>query len=82
MLDAVKIIRQVANSLGSNILNRLADINSVGIGDIVTGSNTLAQKVDIQANFPNVRNHNEIEEALNNLVNAAAHRVNSNKDRS
>ena len=82
MLDAVKVIRQITDSLGSNILNRLADINSVGIGDIVTGSNTLAQKVDIQANFPNVRNHNEIEEALNNLVNAAAHRVNSNKDRS
>lgn len=76
MLDAVKVIRQITDSLGSNILNRLADINSAGMGNLITNSDALNQNVHIEANFPNARNHNEIEEALNNLVNAAAHRVN------
>ena len=76
MLDAVKIIRQITDSLGSTILGRLADIGSAGMGNLVTGSNSIDQNVHIEANFPNVTKHDEIEQALNNLVNAAAHRVN------
>ena len=42
----------------------------------ISGENTLEQNVHIEANFPNVSNSNEIEEAFNNLVNIAAQRVN------
>lgn len=76
MLDAVKVIRQITDSLGSNILSRLADISSAGMGNLITNNDALNQNVYIEANFPNAKSHNEIEEALNNLVNAAAHRVN------
>ena len=32
----------------------------------------LEQNVHIEASFPNVSDHNEIEEALNNLINRAS----------
>lgn len=44
-------------------------LNNVGTG-------SLDQNVQIQANFPNVVDHNEIELALNNLVNSASQYVN------
>ena len=37
----------------------------------------LEQDVHIEAHFPNVTSSNEIEEALNNLVNAASQRIHS-----
>jgi len=36
----------------------------------------LNQKVSIEAHFPNVTNHFEIEEAFNNLINQASQYVN------
>ena len=35
-------------------------------------NNEINQNVKIEATFPNVSNHSEIEEAFNNLVNEAA----------
>lgn len=71
LLNAVSIIREVTSAMNSSLLSRLAG-NITGFG---ASSNELAQNVHIEASFPNVTNHNEIEEALNNLVNAAAQKV-------
>ena len=79
MLDAVKIIRNITDTMGTTLLNRIADISSANVGNILSNSGQIEQRVQIDATFPNVTNHNEIEEALNNLVNAAAQRVNSLK---
>ena len=79
MLDAVKIIRNITENMGATLLNRIAEIGSANIGNILSSNGPIEQKVQIDATFPNVTNHNEIEQALNNLVNAAAQRVNSLK---
>ena len=39
-------------------------------------ANTLEQKVEITAEFPNVNDHYEIEEAFNNLINTASQYAN------
>ena len=41
-----------------------------------TNTNTLEQKVEITAEFPNVNDRYEIEEAFNNLVNRASQYAN------
>jgi len=53
---------------------RLKSINLIpDILNSISGfSNTLDQNVHIEASFPNVQDHNEIEEAFNNLINRAA----------
>ena len=43
---------------------------------IATGNETLEQTVTIHAEFPNATNHNEIEEAFNNLINTASQYAN------
>ena len=43
---------------------------------VTTGNETLEQTVTIHAEFPNATNHNEIEEAFNNLVNRASQYAN------
>jgi hypothetical protein len=43
---------------------------------VATGNETLEQNVTIHAEFPNATNHNEIEEAFNNLVNRASQYAN------
>jgi len=48
-----------------------------GLGDLIMPSvssemGELEQNVHIEAEFPNVTDHNEIEQAFNNLVNMAS----------
>jgi hypothetical protein len=50
--------------------------NMSATSGISTGSETLEQSVTIHAEFPNATNHNEIEEAFNNLVNRASQYAN------
>ena len=45
-------------------------------GSVGAGAQALDQNVHIEANFPNVTDHNEIEMALSNLVNQAAQYAN------
>ena len=70
MLQAVSIVRTM-NDLLSNINSSTDFINTIGFG---SGNNnqTLEQNVHIEASFPNVTDHFEIEQALNNLVNRAS----------
>ena len=56
------LLLQEVNSL-ADIMNSVSDLNN---------SQTLDQNVTIEASFPNVTNHTEIEQALNNLVNMAS----------
>lgn len=81
MLKAVDILRAMTDNLGDSIFNRLASIPN-GYGNIlnqIPNSETLEQKVQIEAVFPNVSNSHEIENAFNNLVNIASQRALRNK---
>ena len=71
-LDAMQIVRQL-----DNLTNWMANGLDI-LAPTVTNSNkeTLQQEVNINATFPNVTNHTEIEDALNNLVNRASQYVN------
>ena len=75
LLDTVEIMRNLTNSLGSSILKQMASMSRIGVNGMV-GGEVLEQEVHIDAQFPNVRDSREIENALNNLVNAAAQRAN------
>ncbi len=81
MLKAVDILRAMTDNLGESIFNRLASIPN-GYSNIlnqIPNSETLEQKVQIEAVFPNVSNSHEIENAFNNLVNIASQRALRNK---
>lgn len=75
LLDTVEVMRNLTNSLGSSILKQMASMSRTGINGMV-GGDVVEQDVHIDAQFPNVRDSREIENALNNLVNAAAQRAN------
>ena len=78
MLNAVNIMRNITNMLGSSILGKLAT-TTAGNFNTNIGNDTLEQNVHIDAQFPNVKDSREIEDALNNLVNMASMRVNKRR---
>lgn len=77
MLTAVQITRAMLDTIDLN-----ARQASFGLGNLVASGikdekdNTLKQEVSIVAQFPNVQDHNEIEEALSNLINRASQYAN------
>ena len=75
ILNAVNAIRNITNAIGSNLLSKLASVTA-GKLDYDTDKGTLEQNVHIDAQFPNVKDSREIENALNNLVNMASMRIN------
>ena len=75
ILNAVNAIRNITNAIGSNLLSKLANVTA-GKLDYDTGKSALEQNVHIDAQFPNVKDSREIENALNNLVNVASMRIN------
>ena len=75
MLNAISIMRNITNMLGSSVLGKLAAATAGAVGTEV-GGDVLEQNVHIDAQFPNVKDSREIEEALNNLVNMASMRAN------
>lgn len=74
MLNAVEILRSITSSLGQTLMNQMANISATNASTIAggIGEGTLEQSVHIEAQFPNVTNSTEIENALNNLVNRAS----------
>ena len=77
MLNIVDITRDLINSFGAssglnNIINSIANASQLAMA----GAGTMDQNVHIEANFPNVQSHSEIELALNNLINSASQYVN------
>lgn len=70
ILNAVSLIRQMT----AGTARLTAGLGNIGVGlsNLNLFPGTMDQNVNIQASFPNVTNHNEIEEALTNLVNKAS----------
>ena len=77
MLTAVQITRAMLDTIDLN-----ARQASFGLGNLVASgirddkSQTLQQEVKITAEFPNVQDHAEIEQAFNNLINQASQYAN------
>ena len=77
MLAAVQITRAMLETIDLN-----AKQASLGLGSLVASgikeekTETLQQEVKITAEFPNVQDRNEIEEAFNNLINQASQYAN------
>ena len=76
-LQAIEMVRSIADFIDKN-----ASISALGLldyGKIETPSSTdktVQQEVRIQADFPNVQDHNEIELAMENLINIASQYAN------
>ena len=71
ILQAVAIVKTMNDMLsGIRSDTSLANINNSGNYNSSNGA--IDQNVKIEAHFPNVKDHSEIEQALNNLVNQAS----------
>ena len=66
MLNIINQVREITARMGNLNIK-----SSYGISDL-NSNNTLDQNVHIEANFPNATNSNEIQSALENLVNTAS----------
>ena len=84
LANADEILDSIYNAYKDDLKNRLEhlllqEVNSLsGITSSISdlnNSQTLDQNVAIEAHFPNVTNHTEIEEAFNNLVNMASQKA-------
>ena len=77
MLNIVKMVRDITSAIDTRAsLASVASIGNDAFGRVNTGAKTLDQNVHIEANFPNVTDHNEIELALSNLVNQSSQYAN------
>lgn len=72
ILSAVDTMRNMVQGMGGNIPYKLYDAMS---GNMNQSAQTIEQKVNINASFPDVTSSIEIERALNNLINTASQRV-------
>lgn len=71
LLDTVSLVDKILSNQNYSLL--MQDFNASNIGsELGNRSDTLEQEVTIHAEFPNVQDRNEIEQALMNLTNAAA----------
>ena len=81
ILSAAEIVRTMDNLL-LNLNDMQQSFNRTKINNILSDTNNrgyLRQHVTIDAHFPNVTNHNEIEKAFKNLVNMASQYAYSNR---
>jgi len=74
ILSAVDMIRSISNTIDLNALAAGAAFTGRSSATLSTFGNkeSLEQNVHITAEFPSVSDHNEIEQALNSLVERAA----------
>jgi hypothetical protein len=74
-LAATGILHDISKAIDlSSIQNQSAWLQAVGMTN--SEKQALEQIVSIEANFPNVSDRNEIEQAFNNLINTAAQYAN------
>ena len=71
-LSAMEIVRELDN-LSNWMANGLGDLFTP---TVQTDQGTLEQNVHIEASFPNVQDHHEIEQAFDNIVNLASQYAN------
>lgn len=80
LLASVEIVRSIAQSIDAiGQYQRMQELISA-YGVTRTEAQTLEQNVHISAEFPNVTDHNEIEEAINNLINYSSQYINRYRD--
>lgn len=75
LLSTISFIRELVSLIDSQATFASLS-NLMSTPGITTSSETLEQVVTIHAEFPNATDHNEIEEAFNNLVNRASQYAN------
>ena len=77
MLSAISVLRDLVSKIELNSLMAMTtNIQSPFALTSEKTSDTIQQNVTIQADFPNVQDHNEIEQALNSLTLKASQYVN------
>ena len=77
MLNIVGMVRNMVSSFNINQrLDNLLSMVTAATGIAEPQAQSLDQNVHIEASFPNVQSHSEIELALNNLINSASQYVN------
>ena len=72
-LGGIAILREISQMLDHNAL--MASLGAINLHAMTIGTpadQILQQEVTIHADFPNVTDHNEIEIAIDNLINAAS----------
>lgn len=74
MLDIVNIVRDIMQQIDAQALYSRG--RRFDLPRIETRAETLEQNVHIEANFPNATNHQEIEQAFDNLINLASQYAN------
>lgn len=75
ILSTVSLIRELVNMIDAQAASASL-FNLISTSSPNPNTNTLEQKVEITAEFPNVNDRYEIEEAFNNLVNRASQYAN------
>ena len=82
ILAAVEAVRMITGSLNGLATGEIGSLinNATGLLGGIDNTSTLDQNVHIEANFPNVTQHTEIEQAFNNLVNMASMRASGYRD--
>ena len=71
ILDAVKLIRQISQSIDLQAISQASGWQ-LAAAQYSGSSEPLQQDITIHAEFPNAVDHNEIEQAFDNLANKAA----------
>ena len=76
-LQATGVLRSIAQMIDLNALNNWVNALPYFSSNLFnTNNDKLEQEVHIEAHFPNVTEHSEIEEAFNNLINTASQYAN------
>lgn len=73
-LAAVDIVRSLASSIDLKAMT--ANTSGINLSTPSSSGEILEQKVEVTANFPNVTDRNEIEEAFGNIINLASQYAN------
>lgn len=72
-LAAINLVRDITKMIDLEVMRSQMSAMSVAtFGNGFGQGGTLDQNVHIEASFPNVQDHREIEEAINNLINTAS----------
>ena len=80
MLDAVQIVRTIADKVSAATTAAAASIGGSGLADLVSAAGeSILQNVVINADFPAVQDATQIKQAFNELVNLASQRASGNR---
>ena len=80
LLSSMEVLNSIISTIDLYSANaQLGNLLSSPAYNVPKETETLEQNVHIEASFPGVSDHSEIEEALNNLVNKASQFIHRNK---